>query len=145
MKREDRVTMVLTIGQTIDQYQWWRDMIEGGLQSHHKGWSFGSGLKQTAKELVALIKEREDIEIVFLDSLDGRDTLQWDAAAKLIADALIEHKHTPWVILDSKLSHLKPIFTTTGIYVTNQMIESAIFDRWRSQKEGSNIFRTTQF
>ena len=128
-KETRRYTHVLVFGKDPDQWQHWRLMVKGGLQSMHMGWTFSSFAALDYNEVIQHIEERQDLEIVYISD----DIKLKEQAAQLIAIALGEHKYRPWVVIDSGLNYLKPIFESARIKVLQCPLEIAIHERWDNQ------------
>ena len=134
-KSHDRTTRVLTYGQTWEQFRFWKSMCKSGLQGAHMGWSLLADPRDTAEKAVAYIKECDDLEIVYLAAESKMPREQMLKDAEVIAKALAEHKHKPWVCYSGELDYLTSVFEKAGVTIAHYMLDAAIFERWRIQIE----------
>jgi len=135
---EIRKTHLMFYGLSGEQARDMRYEIKSGLQGMYMGWGLTTCAVSGAEAAVKYIqdKENEDLEIVFYaDACKGAYTPeQLLADAKVIAVALAAHPHKPWVVIETTaFEHLVPIYQSAGIFITGEMAEYAIFNRWNSQ------------
>jgi len=124
---------ILIVGAIPDQDHWqrYKSQIKSGLQGMHMGWSVVTNFADSIDDAITKIDRNPELRLVLILNEASQHYSQMEKDVARIAQSLIRHPAKPWVLLNSDLEYLEPVFQQADVKVeAGSMYEDIIFRRW---------------